>query len=444
MRVLKNVGLGLAAGGFVLAGSGAAFAGAWDNVGVGSLDLLFAPEKFVVEAGATYADRNVDYDLTDSKAQGGGQVFLLDGPERVTPNIWDVRAGVKARLMDNLDCLGRWNTPYSINEEMDPEWEGRYGGYKTNATTLGLDATCAYKFQIDGASNLRAIAGVRALDLTYASDGSVLGFILGAGLLETEWAGDQNLIVPNPADDPDVDGDEFIPTAHAFKDYDTETSVKSKGMEWGWRAGIAYEIPAYALRASLVYDSEISLDLEGSSQVKDIPFTDGTLNARVSSAYASLTLPQSVELNVQSGIAPGWLATFGVKWVDWSVIDRLVLVGDDGEAITNRKLGFKDGWTVKAGIGHQFNEKLALGSSVQWDRGVGGSYSDNYTFAAGGAYALNDKVKVSLGGAAIYKTAGKGAAYDEAVPDGFPPHGYAYEYDASWNFAVDTKLRIAF
>lgn len=70
MRVLKNAGLGLAAGGFVLAGSGAAFAGAWDNMGVGSLDLLFAPEKFVVEAGATYADRNVDYKVKNATTQG--------------------------------------------------------------------------------------------------------------------------------------------------------------------------------------------------------------------------------------------------------------------------------------------------------------------------------------------------------------------------------------
>ncbi len=406
MRVLKNAGLGLAVGGFVLAGSGAAFAGAWDKLGVGSLDLLFAPEDFVVEVGATYADRNVDYELTDSTMQNGDPVSFGPEKERVTPNIWDYRVGVKARLLDNVDCLGRLNSPFGINEEMDPTWDGRYGGFETKATTMGLDATCAYKFQVDGSSNLRVIAGVKAMDLTYQSDG----------------------ITP-------LDGNgDFHPLG---QDTVTGAEIKSDGMAWGWRAGVAYEIPAYAMRASLVYDSEVALDLAGGSYAKM-----GPLTIPVGEAYASITAPQSVEFNVQSGIAPGWLATFGVKWMDWSVIDRLVLVDETGAAKTDRKLGFKDGWTVKAGIGHQLTDKLSLGSSVQWDRGVGGSYSDNYTFAAGGAYDLNEKVKISLGGAAIYKTAGNGDALDYSVsPLGT---GYTYDYDSSWHFAVDTKLRIAF
>ncbi len=49
-----------------------------------------------------------------------------------------------------------------------------------------------------------------------------------------------------------------------------------------------------------------------------------------------------------------------MKWMDWSSIDRLVLYNGDGSKSTDRVLGFTDGWTVKAGIGHQFNEKLSL------------------------------------------------------------------------------------
>ncbi len=115
--------------------------------------------------------------------------------------------------MEDLDCLGRLNSPFSINEEMDPTWAGRYGGYETTATTMGLDATCAYKFQIDGSSNFRVIAGVKALDLTYQSVGMVYG----------------NALSPFFTDD-----------------YFSDGEVKSDGMAWGWRAGVAYEIPAYA------------------------------------------------------------------------------------------------------------------------------------------------------------------------------------------------------
>ncbi|KZL14809.1 Long-chain fatty acid transport protein precursor [Pseudovibrio sp. Ad37] len=435
MRVLKNAGRGLAAGCFVLAGSSAAFAGAWDNMGVGSLDLLFAPEKFVVEGGATYFDRNVDYKVKSAKAQGGADVGV--GPiasnstnERTTPNIWNYQVGVKATLMENLDCLGRTYNPFGITEEMDPTWAGRYGGYKTEAGTFGLDATCAYKFQIDGSSNFRAIIGVKALDLTYDSDGVVLGVALASGLVGTPLETAHDL------------GSRTAPNGNTYSDFVSGASLKSKGMSWGWRAGVAYEIPQYAMRASLVYDSEIEFDLEGETYVNDVPLKPiaggGTTNIP-GTAFASLTLPQSVELNVQSGIAPGWLATFGVKWMDWSVIDSLVLTDAKGDKKTDRALNFKDGWTVKAGVGHKLNEKLSLGSSVQWDRGVGGSYSDTYTLGLGGSYALNDKVKVILGGAAIYKTSGAGDANNLA--SGAENN---YEYDSSWNYALNTKLRIAF
>jgi len=49
MRILKNATRGVALGCFALAGSGAAYAGGWDTMGLGSLDLLYAPERFVAE-----------------------------------------------------------------------------------------------------------------------------------------------------------------------------------------------------------------------------------------------------------------------------------------------------------------------------------------------------------------------------------------------------------
>lgn len=426
MRVLKNAGRGLAAGCFVLAGSSAAFAGAWDTMGVGSLDLLFAPEKFVVEGGTTYLDRNVDYKVKSASAQTGipvGSVLPANSStQRVTPNIWNYQIGVKATVLENFDCLGRAYNPFRITEEMDPAWAGRYAGFETNANTLGLDATCSYKFQMGEGRSVRAIAGVKALDLTYQSDGMVYGAVLAGAVAGGPLGGLH-----------DID---------TSADYVSGAELKSKGMAWGWRAGVAYEIPAYALRASLVYDSEISMDLEGDSYVNSVPLLPGAGGGTTTipgEAYSSLTLPQSVELNVQSGIAPGWLATFGVKWMDWSVIDRLVVTNASGSKTTNRVLNFKDGWTVKAGVGHKLNDKLSLGSSVQWDRGVGGSYSDTYAFGLGGSYALNDKVKVIVGGAAIYKTSGAGDANNLASGA-----TNEYEYDSSWNYALNTKLRIAF
>ncbi|KZL21581.1 Long-chain fatty acid transport protein precursor [Pseudovibrio axinellae] len=407
MRFLKSATRGAVAGCFVMAGSGAAFAGGWDTMGVGTLDLLFAPERFVVEGGATYLDRNTDYDVTSASDQLGRQTTSGSTSERVTPNIWNYQFGVKGRVLENVDCLGRAYNPYGIIESMDPTWAARYAGYETNATTLGLDATCSYTFQAGEGRSIRAIAGIRGLDLTYQSDSMLPGVLVNPALTD---------------------------------DYVSGAELKSKGMSWGWRAGVAYEIPAYALRASLVYDSQIAMDLEGETYIRDVPDGLGGTTTITGDAYSSITAPQSVELNIQSGIAPGWLASFGVKWVDWSGIDRLVVKDESGDLSTDRALNFKDGWTVEAGVGHQLNEKLTLGGSVQWDRGVGGSYSDSYSFGLGGSYALNDKVNMIIGGAAVYTAAGEADATNHA------PYGATneYTYDSAWHYALSTKLRIAF
>ncbi len=56
-----------------------------------------------------------------------------------------------------------------------------------------------------------------------------------------------------------------------------------------------------------MYDSKVKLDLTGDTYIFDVPTASGGIETIHQEAYASITAPQSVELNVQSGIAPaGW------------------------------------------------------------------------------------------------------------------------------------------
>lgn len=207
--------------------------------------------------------------------------------------------------------------------------------------------------------------------------------------------------------------------------------------QYGYRIGAAFEKPEIALRAMVAYESAIGVDL------------NGTLNG-ATPVSAKADLPQSVEAKIQTGIAPGWLASLGVKWTDWSVLSELSVDASPAPGVTVknaivRDLSYSDGWIVEAGIGHTLTEKLSIGSTLTWDKGIGGPYSDYYAFGLGGSYDLTKNVKFSLGGRAIYKTAGEGVyEITKATPTGPKTVTTNYDYDTSWNFAVSSKIRVAF
>lgn len=84
------------------------------------------------------------------------------------------------------------------------------------------------------------------------------------------------------------------------------------GYEWrgdpdwglGFVVGGAFEIPEIALRVALTYGSEIDHDL-------------GATESFFGPTTTPVTMPQSVNLDVQTGIAPGTLAYGLVRWVNW-------------------------------------------------------------------------------------------------------------------------------
>ncbi len=131
---------------------------------------------------------------------------------------------------------------------------------------------------------------------------------------------------------------------------------------------------------------------------------------------AAGTLPQSVELKVQSGIAPGWLAFGSVKWTDWSVLDTLdytILPAARlaGAARTRIYLPGRLDGDRRCRPLLQRNHLGRVG--LTWDRGVStteDTLSDTYTAAAG--VAIKDKLggEVRFGGAISYLTSASVAA----------------------------------
>ena len=185
---------------------------------------------------------------------------------------------------------------------------------------------------------------------------------------------------------------------------------------FGWLAGAAYQIPEIALKAAITYRSEIKHELDTSET-----FALGAV-VRPNSNTEVVT-PQSVNIDLQSGVAKDTLAFANIRWVHW---DQFAVKPTYLAAATQVARGkaqnlidySDDQWSITTGISHKFNDKWAGSASVGWDSGagnpvttlgpvegfwsvgLGGQYSpaENYFLQAGVKYFWLGDAKAQTGG----------------------------------------------
>jgi long-chain fatty acid transport protein len=133
---------------------------------------------------------------------------------------------------------------------------------------------------------------------------------------------------------------------------------------YGYVVGVAYEKPEIALRVALTYHSAIKHEHDTKETISGFPI--GPVST------TEVSTPQSVNLDVQSGIAPGWLAFGQIRWVDWSEydIDPLVLTKATNGGVFVKGGGLvdlSDSTTYTLGIGHKFNDQWSGAASVSYE-----------------------------------------------------------------------------
>ncbi|MBU9696284.1 hypothetical protein GU927_000340 [Rhodobacteraceae bacterium HSP-20] len=129
--------------------------------------------------------------------------------------------------------------------------------------------------------------------------------------------------------------------------------VAESGYDLGYVVGAAYEIPDIALRVAVTYNSEIDNELTG---------TETVLIPPVSSAATSFTVttPESVNLDFQSGIAKDTLL-FGsirhVRWAGFNLTTPTLAYASFTDNTTTYTLGigrkFNDNWSGAVSIGYE-------------------------------------------------------------------------------------------
>ncbi|MFC3072661.1 outer membrane protein transport protein [Shinella pollutisoli] len=372
--------------------AGAAQAGGFSR-GEADTDILYEDGAAAFRMKSTFVAPQRSFETINGVSSTDGD--HLDG--YFVPSV-----GVMARMSDNFACAGTYTQPFGASADYGPQAQAADAAASpTGNATIGASfttheygLTCAVRTDLES-GRFTFLGGVFLQSFDY-TEVSRLGTL-------------------------------------RLKD----------DSELGYRLGAAYEIPDIALRAELLYRSEVRHEGDGG-------FTVSAAGAPVLSAITGTvvpaglelpavgagTLPQSVELSLQSGIAPGWLAFGSVKWTDWSVLPTLdYTITGLGPLVKNFR--FRDGWTVTGGIGHTFTDTISGAVSLTWDRGVGTGadiMTDTWTVGIGTAIKAGPG-EFRVGGAVSYLTSGSQTA-GPTLADYNATVGGDFAYGANLSYLV--------
>lgn len=188
------------------------------------------------------------------------------------------------------------------------------------------------------------------------------------------------------------------PAYQVMTGYDAKIATDT---QLGWAAGLAFYKPEIALKAALTYRSEIEHDSE---IAETIPVT-----GYVGKKDFKVTLPDSWNLDFQTGVNPTTLLTAKVRYVPWSDFDirptqyteTTKLRYPQGLPIISYD---KDQWSAEVGLGKRVSNRLAVSGAVGWDSGAGnpasslGPIKGYYSLGLGARYNVTPEWSLSLGG----------------------------------------------
>ncbi len=363
-----------------------AHAGGW-NRGEADTDILYEDGDYVMRGGVVYISPKRQFDTING-------VDATD--DRYSQDYWIPSLAAKFKVSDNFACAFTYTQPFGADADYGAQAQlasllaGGSGASHKDFITNEYGATCDVSMQA-GKGRVHLLGGVFLQDFEYTAN---------------SFAGDLHL------------------QDHAA---------------YGYRFGVGYDIPEYALRAQLMYRSKVDHDADDGEFDWDPAVRPGW---GLQDAFGTGTLPQSVKLSLQSGVAPGWMVYGSVKWTDWSVMDKLDY--SLGTPVPGLYLpqedvyNWKDGWTINAGVAHAFNEKIAGTVNVTWDSGVDTGadiYTDTWTFGAGVSIKAGPG-ELRVGGAVSYLTEGSQSVADDAV--------YDATADGDWAYALSANYRITF
>ncbi|KPZ69548.1 47 kDa outer membrane protein precursor [Shewanella sp. P1-14-1] len=384
------------AAGFQLAeysstGLGRAFAGEAamaDNASAQARNpaMLTYLEGRQLSAGAIYIMPNVDVvgDVSISSPILGPDPVIIAADatdfadSAVVPNFY-----YSNQLNDNWTWGLAVNSNYGLATELDATHPASLFGNETGITTVEFNPNIAYKVNE--------------------------AFSVGAGLRVVYGEGHVGASMPGW-----IDGVKQAVPALAPQLPDAGASLKymeGDDITLGWQLGTSWQINE-AHRLGFAYHSGVELELDGFASGL---LYDGGQDVHIE-GYLPIELPAFAELASHHQLTENWAMHASVNWTQWSVFDELVAyfpgetkpidstTGLPLESDLVKEENFKDNWRFAVGTTYQLNDKWLVRGGMALDQGAAQDEyrsttipdSDRLWFSAGAGYQATKNLTVDF------------------------------------------------
>ncbi|WP_245909687.1 OmpP1/FadL family transporter [Rhodobacter viridis] len=183
----------------------------------------------------------------------------------------------------------------------------------------------------------------------------------------------------------------------AVASYQMSSSTET---DFGYLVGVAWEKPEIAARVALTYNSKITHDFDANEN-----FVHPLAGPLSFDTTFSTTIPESVNLEFQTGVAKDTLVFGSVRWVHWKQFEISPEIYTSPAFLDQDPLvAYKSNTTTYSlGVGRKFNDKWS-GAVVLGYEGSSGQTTGNLgptdgfrSIAIAGTYQASDNVKVTCG-----------------------------------------------
>jgi long-chain fatty acid transport protein len=301
------------------------------------------------------------------------------------PNIYLV----KGLLDDDRLKLGfAVNSPFGLSSEWDAGWQGRYHALRSELTLVNLNPSVAFEVN----KNLSIGAGISVIyadaELTNAVDFGTIGF----SALGPQAAGSLGL-VPQGSD--------------GF--------AKVTGDDWGVGYNLGALFTHGDTQVGFSFRSKVDLTLEGDGAF-DVPANATPLTSMGaftdSAASASVSLPETISLDLHHQVNDRLGLAFGVIWTHWSRLQELRVEFDNpAQSDSVTELDWNTTWRFAGGADFKVNDALTLRGGLSYEETPieSGEFrtpripdAERFWITAGATYAITESILFDIGYAHIF------------------------------------------